>query len=89
MGFILPGAIIKKVTGESYYDYVKEHIFKHTGMKNTDFYENKPAPQRAIGYNKVLIEGNRVWENNMSLLAGKGNPSRGGYSTAEDLLKLA
>ncbi len=58
-------------------------------MKNTDFYENKPAPHRAIGYNKVLIEGNRVWKNNLSLLPRKGNPSGGGYSTAEDLLKFS
>lgn len=36
-GFIVLGAIIEKVSGQDYFDYVREHIFKPAGMNNTDF----------------------------------------------------
>jgi len=35
--FIVLGAVIEKVTGQSYFDYVREHIFKLAGMNNTIF----------------------------------------------------
>jgi CubicO group peptidase (beta-lactamase class C family) len=33
--FIVLGVILEKVTGQSYFDYVREHIFKPAGMNNT------------------------------------------------------
>ncbi|MGH9842298.1 MAG: serine hydrolase, partial [Blastocatellia bacterium] len=44
-GYIVLGAIIEKVTGGSYYDYVRQHIYKPAGMANTDSYETD-APSR-------------------------------------------
>jgi CubicO group peptidase (beta-lactamase class C family) len=38
-GFMVLGAIIEKVSGENYFVYVREHIFKPAGMINTDAYE--------------------------------------------------
>src|SRR5439155_8281173 len=38
-GFIILGAIIEKVSGENYFDYVREHIYKPAGMIDTDSYE--------------------------------------------------
>ncbi len=35
-GFIVLGAIIEKVSGQNYFDYVTEHIFKPSGMYKTD-----------------------------------------------------
>ena len=31
-GFVLLGAVIEAVTGQSYYDYVREHIYEPAGM---------------------------------------------------------
>ena len=35
-GFVLLGAIIEAVSGESYYDYVREHVFGPAGMTSTE-----------------------------------------------------
>ena len=37
-GYILLGAIIEKVSGKSYYDYVRENIFKPAGMIEYRFF---------------------------------------------------
>ncbi len=50
-GFIVLGAIIEKVSGQNYYDYVREHIYKPAGMKSTDAYEMTASTQNlAMGY---------------------------------------
>ena len=33
------GEVIEKVTGQSYFDYIRENIYKPAGMINTDCYE--------------------------------------------------
>ena len=30
------GVVVEKVSGQSYYDYVRDHIFKPAGMRSTD-----------------------------------------------------
>jgi CubicO group peptidase (beta-lactamase class C family) len=35
-GFVLLGALIEAVSGESYYDYVRENVFRPAGMTSTD-----------------------------------------------------
>ncbi|HVF47218.1 MAG TPA: serine hydrolase domain-containing protein [Pyrinomonadaceae bacterium] len=35
-GYIILGAIIEKASGQNYFDYVTEHIFKPAGMSQTD-----------------------------------------------------
>jgi CubicO group peptidase (beta-lactamase class C family) len=36
-GYIVLGAVIEKLTGKTYYDYVRENIFQPLGMDDTDF----------------------------------------------------
>jgi len=95
-GYIVLGLIIEKVSGQTYYDYVREHICKVAGMKNTDSYEvDMVVPNLAIGYtNQSSIAGPQsksgsVRRENYYLHAVKGGPAGGGYSTAEDLLAFA
>jgi CubicO group peptidase (beta-lactamase class C family) len=53
-GFILLGRIIEAVSGESYFDYVRKHIFQPAGMSSTDNYPvNELPPKTAIGYTRV------------------------------------
>jgi CubicO group peptidase (beta-lactamase class C family) len=94
-GFIVLGAIIEKVSGQSYYDYVREHIYKPAGMKNTDAYEMaQETANLAMGYTsegasgaaKGAADGAR--RENTSSRPNRGGPAGGGYSTVEDLLRF-
>ena len=85
-GFVVLGLIIEKVSGQSYYDYVREHIFKPNGMTSTDSYAlDDVVPRRATGYSRR--DGAAIHAN-IYTLPGRGSSAGGGYSTAEDLLRL-
>jgi CubicO group peptidase (beta-lactamase class C family) len=92
-GFIVLGAIIEKLSGMGYFDYVREQIFKPNGMVNTDSYAmNEIVPNLAVGYTRfgdgdpLGIEPRQA---NHLTLPLKGGPAGGGYSTAPDLLRFA
>ena len=91
--FALLGLIIEKVSGQSYFDYVKQHVFKRAGMTSTDFYErDQRVPNRAIGYMRVNAKGEPDPEaprrENTSTRPAKGSPAGGAYSTVNDMLKF-
>jgi CubicO group peptidase (beta-lactamase class C family) len=88
-GYIVLGAVIEKVTGQSYYDYARDHVFKPLGMDNTDFYEGDvPTANLASGYTHGGNEtGPR--RNNVYTRPARGSSAGGGYSTSGDLLKFA
>jgi len=91
-GYIVLGAIIEKVSGQDYYDYVREHIFKVAGMNNTDWYEaDVMTPNLASGYTRegMADRAKDLRKNNLYTRPAKGSPAGGGYSTADDLLKYA
>lgn len=91
-GYVVLGLIIEKVSGQDYFDYVKEHIFKPAGMMNTDSYEaDKAVPNRAIGYTRMRFSGGTdpSGARRQNSRPAKGSPAGGGYSTLEDLLKFS
>ena len=93
-GFVVLGLIIEKLSGQSYYDYVREHIFKPAGMSNTDSYEkDKNTPNLAIGYTKMGDNGrpdpSAARRANTPMRPLKGSPAGGGYSTVDDLLRFS
>jgi CubicO group peptidase (beta-lactamase class C family) len=90
-GYMLLGDIIEKVSGQDYYSYVQEHIYKPAGMNDTGFYEpGKDIPNLAIGYTKMSPNGKPTEEvrDNEGLREVKGGPAGGGFSTAPDLVKF-
>lgn len=92
-GFIVLGLIIEKVSGQSYFDYVRAHIFQPAGMTATDSFERDAAvPSRAIGYQRPSVfDPLHVQPRQPSspTLAGKGSSAGGGYSTAKDLFRFS
>jgi CubicO group peptidase (beta-lactamase class C family) len=86
-GFIILGAVIEKLSGKTYYDYVRDHIYSLAGMTSTGSEpEDQRVPDLSVGYTKQ--EGD-LWQRNTFLLAYRGTSAGGGYSTVEDLLRFA
>lgn len=88
-GYMVLGLIIEKITGKSYFDFVKENIYMPAKMQNTAAYElDEAVPNLATGYT-MSTEKPGQWKNNIFSNVVKGTPAGGGYSTADDLLKFA
>jgi len=84
-GMFLLGVVIEKVTGQSYFDYIRENIYEPAGMTNSDCYEmDYPVENLAIGYSPDR-ESPYGWQNNLYLHVIKGGPAGGGFSTVRDL----
>jgi len=89
-GFLLLGAIIESITGESYFEYVRREVYQPAGMGNTDAYPlDEPVPNLAIGYEKQWSRRGVRWQNNIFKHVIKGGPAGGGFSTALDLLNFS
>jgi D-alanyl-D-alanine carboxypeptidase len=87
-GMLLLGVVIEKVSGQSYYDYVAEHIYKPAGMTRSGSEpEGEPVGDRSIGY--MRPQGGGAWTPNADTLPYRGTSAGGGYSTVGDLLKFA
>ena len=85
-GFLLLGVVIEKASGQSYYDYVRDHIFKPAGMTGSGSEpEHVAVPGRANGY----MQQNGTWVLNTDTLPYRGTSAGGGYTTVGDLLRFA
>jgi D-alanyl-D-alanine carboxypeptidase len=88
-GFVLLGAIIEAVSGESYYDFVGERVYLPAGMTSTDSLpESEDVPNRSIGYMRPYF-GARTWQPNTDWLPWRGTAAGGGYSTVGDVARFA
>ena len=88
-GMLLLGVVIEKVTGQDYFEWVREHVYGPAGMKRTDCYEmDQPVDNLAIGYYRdpSCASG---WRNNLYQHTIKGGPAGGGFSTVGDLHRFA
>ena len=82
-GYFVLGAIVEKVSGKAYADFLQENIFTPLGMKNTG-YDNplKIIKNRAAGYQRVGGEIINASYMDMSVPYAAGSL----YSTTGDLL---
>ena len=93
-GFVVLGAIVQEVSGQPYWDYMRQHVFTRANMRRTDFHTlpqllalnanhqvaHPFAAQRSGG--RVDFFGNAMY---IGLPDGAGGP----YTTAADLLSFA
>ena len=83
-GYILLGAIIEKVTGRPYEEYVRENIFRPLGMEGTGYdHAETLLKNRASGYEFPADEMANATYIDMSIPHAAGAL----YSTVEDLYK--
>lgn len=86
-GMVLLGAVIERVSHQSYYDYVAEHVYKPAGMTRSGSEpESVDVPDRAIGY--MHPQGATTWMPNTETMGYRGSAAGGSYSTVGDLLKF-
>jgi CubicO group peptidase (beta-lactamase class C family) len=90
-GYVLLGAIVERVSGEDYYDYVRAHVYRPLEMKDTDdFPSDGRTPNLAAGYTRNLpgASASDGWMDNGPSRPWRGSPAGGGYSTLADLLRF-
>lgn len=90
--FEILGAVIEKVSGQDYYDYIRQHVYAPAGMTNTDSYDRDgPAEDLATNYTNMNpsdpVQDGYQWSNTY-MLPPRGTPAGGGYSTTGNLLKF-
>jgi D-alanyl-D-alanine carboxypeptidase len=81
-GYVLLGAILESVTGQTFNKYFDENIFRVAGMHSTSQLP-LPADTTAIAYAGALATGLKP------VLPYYGTPAGGGYSTVDDILTFA
>ena len=90
-GYDVLGAVAEAVTGRSYYDLVRDWVYKAAGMTSSESYSKDALPgNTAIGYTRRTEGGGEgapgaTPRPNTDGLPWRGSPAGGGYSTAEDL----
>jgi len=50
-GYVVLGAVIERVSGQDFYEYIRDHIFNPAGMVHSGYYRSDEAvPNVAVGY---------------------------------------
>lgn len=84
-GFVLLGALVERLSGKDYYEYVRDNIYAPAGMTRTAAYPVDALPlNAAIGY----TGGPGARARNTASLPGRGSAAGGGYSTPHDLMRF-
>jgi D-alanyl-D-alanine carboxypeptidase len=90
--YVVLGETIARVSGQDYYDYVRDYIFTPAGMKDSDSYEaDVPVTNVAEGYTRDWDDVDRASgprRNNIYTRPARGSAAGGGYSTAPDLVRF-
>jgi CubicO group peptidase (beta-lactamase class C family) len=85
-GFMLLGAVIERVSGMSYDEYIAARVLAPAGMTTTGALpEDSVVPGRSVGYMRQA--GTLV--SNAPTLPYRGTPAGGWYSTAGDFARFA
>ncbi|MBK7981067.1 MAG: beta-lactamase family protein [Ignavibacteriae bacterium] len=82
--YCILAAIVEKITGDSFNEFMKEEIFEELGMKNTFIYNQENISSYkdiAVGYEREKIKAQDTFLNGVV-------GDKGVYTTVEDMLKF-
>jgi CubicO group peptidase (beta-lactamase class C family) len=91
-GYLVLGKVIEVVTGQDYFEVVRERIYSRAGMTASDSYElDRVNPDLAVGYELEYgpAPAEDRWRNNLFEHVIRGLPAGGGYATAMDLVRYS
>ena len=84
-GYVVLGAIIEAVSGQSYYDYIQKHIYAPAGMTSTG---SEPESSLVVGRGVPYTKVDGQWKVESASLPWRGTAAGGGYSTIGDLQRF-
>lgn len=89
-GYILLGLLIAKASGQSDFDYIREHVFVPAGLARTDFIATDDVvAETAVGYEMTRDkQGNVTWRSNVNTVTPQAAADGGATSTAPDLIRF-
>ncbi|GIG65677.1 serine hydrolase domain-containing protein [Phytomonospora endophytica] len=90
-GYFLLGAVVARVSGRSYFDYVRENVFAAAGMTRTAFH-SAPEVRAGKGIARPYAtqpDGTRFDFSESPYFPFSYGPAGGAYSTAPDMLRFA
>lgn len=90
-GYVILGALIEQVIGESYYDHMRHAIYEPSSMEDTGHLElDLPDANRAVGYtyDNWFDPVDGQLRSNHFIYAVKGSPSEHCFSTVKDLYRF-
>ncbi len=90
-GYILLGLVIAKVSGLSYFDYVRQHIFARAQMMRSDFLSLDGVYDAvAEGYIPITDDDNIIgWKKNIYSTTPEAAADGGATSTVDDLIRFS
>lgn len=87
-GFVVLGLIIEKVSGQDYYDYIRQNILEPANMMATsEIQVDSVVRNKASGYTSGFGQNDILKKNEYYLT--KASPAGFYYSTVEDLFKFS
>ena len=89
-GYVVLGAIVARVSGLSYHDYVRQQVLARAGMRRSDLYTRPQVIARRDIAHPYLAQpaGERVDFTTHDYFGFVGGPADGVYSTASELLEF-
>ena len=85
--YVVLGEIIARLSGQTYEDYIRSHVFAPAGMKTADFFHtDEVQPDTSIGYTHRFPGGDHTFRNAIFMHGVAGSGAGGAWAAASDLL---
>lgn len=86
-GFVLLAAIIEKMTGQPFDQYLHSHIFDVCGLTSTGYYELDRLPAKCADH-YIYCEDTDSYRTNIFCVDAKGTGAGGAYITVPDIVRF-